>query len=262
MRLPKTPVVSLYPAQPSDLALLRRAPFFARLSDEQLQRLMATARVEEFSTGATVLHCGANCGAVFVALSGTLRVYLPQATRYPAVLNLVGREEVIGEICAADGAGHTASIAAVERSRLLRIERAALLALKEETPDLRAAWERLLTRRLRSINARQAALASGTVAQRVARMLAEFAVRYQGEPQGAPGSEPEKGRRGPGTVVRPLAVTIPLCLRQDDLASLVNACRYRVNDSLGDLEARGVIEQRPAQRFIVLDLPSLLGRAS
>ncbi len=194
---------------------------FAGLSPEEAKRLLQGSRLRRYTAGETVYGAGEHQTALLLLLQGAVKVWVPQPR--PLILEIVLPGESFGDFCQ-DGQGRGAEEAeALEPSVVRAFPFARLLA---GSPN---GTQPTLGQRLLGLYCRRAAQArhlwcsgvSEDVPQRVARRLLEL-LRHVPD--------------GPGMA------TVPVRLRQEDLAYLVGSTRTTVSEILNDFERRGLVE--------------------
>ena len=225
------------PAVP-DPSLLGGLALFRGLAAGELARLNALLGRTIFPAGAIVLTAEQPGEVAYVVLEGTLRVRVAQPDGSEVTLALLGPGEVVGELTLIERATRSATVAALERSTLLWLDRATFQLCRREMPVLVDNLLALLATRLRLANAQILALATLDVPGRVARQLLALADAY--------------GQPVPGGGAR-----IPLRLTQSDLAALVGATRVRVNQALVGFKRRGFVADDAGHRLTVLDRDAL-----
>jgi CRP/FNR family cyclic AMP-dependent transcriptional regulator len=191
--------------------------------------------------GASKATCASE--AVYILLEGSVKVYLIHTDGGEVILAILGAGEIVGEMSLADSLGRSASVATLEESTFLWMDRKTFLSGMEEVPAIARNLVGILSRRLRLADTHTRSLASLDVHGRVAAHLLAFAREY-GE------SQPDSG----GTL-------IPLRFTQTDLAGLVGASRVRVNQALGYYRKRGEISLDKDHRVTVHDEEALARRA-
>lgn len=186
-----------------------------------------------------MLRLEEHSGRVYVLLRGTVRISLQYPGHTSISLNLLGAGEVLGEVCAVDGLGHSASVVAVEEVQALHLPQKEFCHCIETMPELAHNMIRILTHRLRRVTGQLGALASLSVQQRIARQLLVFADDY-------------------GIANNDGSTFIPLRLTQSDLASLVSATREQVNRDLVYYRERGYLSIEKSYYFRIHNRPALL----
>jgi signal transduction histidine kinase len=134
---------------PPGRELLRRAPLFAGLPEEDLDRLCRTARVVNVAAGQRVIEEGSAGDALYVILEGELEVTKRAGDR-DVVLAVRRVGEFVGERSLLEQVPRSASVTAIQQSRLLEITRLELEALLANSPAARLAMLQTMTSRLQS----------------------------------------------------------------------------------------------------------------
>jgi CRP/FNR family transcriptional regulator, cyclic AMP receptor protein len=224
---------------PSPLAAI---PMFAGLSPDRLEQVREGMHERSVSAGADIITQGEPGDAVFVILEGAVKVYRRTAAGAEVILSVLGPGEVVGEMSAADSQDRWASVAALGDARVLWLDGEAFRRLVEEEPSVRSALIELLSRRVRSTDARVEALATLDVEGRVAWMLLNLA-KGHGEPKAGGGTR----------------ISIPLT--QGDVAAMTGASRVRVNQVLSKFRRHGWVTLDGRRRISVRDESALGSRS-
>ena len=114
----------------------------------QVRRLFPESTTLSLGPGEMLFHEGEPGDALYILLSGSLKI-VGGSTVYETVNpgGMVGEMAIVQE-----GYPRSASVAAMARSELLRIEPHAFLALVARHPDFALNLMRISTRRLRKMN--------------------------------------------------------------------------------------------------------------
>jgi CRP-like cAMP-binding protein len=123
---------------------LHQAPLFAALSADELLPLAELCATVELEAGERLFDEGDPGDSLYVIVSG--RVSVEQGGRVVAVLEA---GECVGELAALDWEPRSATVAAIVRSELVRLERDDLLDQLGDHPELLRALAIVLTERLR-----------------------------------------------------------------------------------------------------------------
>jgi signal transduction histidine kinase len=139
-------------ASPDRSALIRQVPLFAELSDEEVEELRTSGEEIEIAPGELIIAEGAPGDSLYIILSGALEVSKREkdrevtlATRRPG--------EFLGEMSLIEQAPRSASVRAVETSRLLVIGPDAFRRLLARRPEAATTLLRTVAGRLRSTEA-------------------------------------------------------------------------------------------------------------
>ena len=219
---------------------LAGVPLFEGLPRTELSRLREYMHETRFPAGANVLVAEQPGEAVYVILAGSVKVHAIRPDGTEVVLAVLGAGEILGEMSASDSLGRSASVVALEETKVLWIDRRTFRASVAGSTTLSANLAEVLSKRVRLANARLISLASLDVPGRVASQLLSLAREY--------------GQEGPE------GVRIPMRLTQADLAALVGASRVSVNQALGQFRKRGAISVAKDGRVSVHDEDALARR--
>jgi CRP/FNR family cyclic AMP-dependent transcriptional regulator len=145
--------------QEEDRLRLAAQPFLHELEPKARDALIDRFRIEDVPAGRSLLDEGQSNSRLFAVLKGSVRVRLPKrAIRVSEVkLATLGAGDIFGEYSLFDGQPVSATVFAVEPTRVAWLEKAALDAFVNENRDAgRRFYEsimRLLVGRLRAKDA-------------------------------------------------------------------------------------------------------------
>lgn len=214
--------------------ILSTIPLFWGLNQAELEWIARRAHRRLFPAGANVLVAEQPGEAVYIILSGTVKIYIDQVDKQSVVLSIIGAGDTLGEISLLDSAGHSASAVTLEESLMLWMDKAAFRQMLDEFPRVARNLVNIMGARLRMNNELIQSLATLDARGRVARQLLAFADRYN--PNNPDGSR-----------------TIPITLTQSDIADLVGASRKRVNHIMVSFREQGLITTNPAGNLVILE---------
>jgi CRP/FNR family transcriptional regulator, cyclic AMP receptor protein len=224
-----------------DADALARLPLFEGLSRSDLSRLLGHLREKPFPAGTNVLIAEQPGEAVYVILTGSVKVYASRPDGTEVGLAVLGAGEVLGEMSASDSLGRSASVITLEETDLLWMDRRTFGASVASSTIFARNLAEVLSKRVRIANSRLISLASLDVPGRVASELLSLAREY--------------GQ------VTPEGVRIPMRLTQADLAALVGASRVSVNQALGQFRKRDLVSVGKDGRVSIRDEEALARRA-
>lgn len=224
-----------------DAEALARVPLFEGLPRSEMSRLCDYLYETRFPAGANVMIAEQPGEAVYVILTGSVKVHALRPDGTEVVLAVLGAGEILGEMSAADSLGRSASVVALEETTVLWMDRRTFRASVADSTVLSRNLAEVLSKRMRVANARLISLASLDVPGRVASQLLALALEY--------GQDTPEGTR------------IPMRLTQADLAALVGASRVSVNQALGQFRKRGAISTGKDGRVSIHDEDALARRA-
>ena len=224
-----------------DADALARIPLFEGIPRSEITRLLGHLHEKSFPAGTNILIAEQPGEAVYVIVTGSVKVHAVRPDGTEVVLAVLGAGEVLGEMSAADSLGRSASVVTLEETDLLWMDRRTFRASVDSSTLLARNLGEVLSRRVRLANARLISLASLDVPGRVASELLSLAREY--------------GQ------VTPEGVRIPMRLTQADLAALVGASRVSVNQALGQFRKRALISIGKDGRVILRDEETIARRA-
>ena len=188
-----------------------------QVRDPMVRALALRGELRKYPAGANIIKEGERGDALFVILSGKVKVYVSDRPNHDMVLDFHGPGDYIGEM-ALDGKPRSASVAAIEPTTCSIVTRAALRAAIAANPDVAMTLIATLIERARSATDNIKNLALMDVYGRVARLLLALA---QEQPDGR--------------------LVVPERMTQQDIAERVGASRDMVSRIFKGLTAGGYI---------------------
>lgn len=189
---------------------------FKGVQVEELRRLAMHAVTRAYPKHAIIISEGDATDAIYMIVSGKVKVYLSDESGKELVLAIKGAGEYFGEM-ALDGGPREASVMTLEPSQLAVIPSGDFRAFVLEHAGVALRLFENLSRVARGINQKIRSVAMLDVYGRVARVLLELAVERDGK------------------------LVIPDKLTQRDIANRVGASREMINRILRDLSAGGYV---------------------
>jgi CRP/FNR family transcriptional regulator, cyclic AMP receptor protein len=221
---------------------LAAVPLFAGLDEDGLASLIRGMRVRRFRRGETVFHVGDPGDALFIVVSGSIKITLPADTGDEAILATLRPGDFFGELALLDGAPRSATAIAIEATEMYMLPRDRFRELIASEPVMRdtvlatlAAEVRRLTHHVEELHFLDI---TGRLASRLARLAGE-----SGATRLADG-----------------AIRLAGPLTQGDLAAMIGCTRQSVNKLLGLFTDDGLIRLE-RDRIVILDLDGLLRAA-
>ena len=224
-------------------ALLRQVPLFSSLSPDALETLAGRMRRRRLPGGTPVVYRGDPSGALYVILSGRVKVHTAASNGDEVILDVKGADDFFGEMSLLDGQPRSADVSTLEPTELALLDGEALRETIEAQPTV--AWTLLgaLSRRLREQNLHIEMLMTRDVAGRVANLLLHLA-DTQGKPL-------------PNGQVR-----IEVGLTQSDIAAFVGATRERVSRALTAFRTQGaIVWEKSSGHWLICSRAALAKRA-
>ncbi|HEY5881636.1 MAG TPA: Crp/Fnr family transcriptional regulator [Nakamurella sp.] len=218
--------------------VLRSTLLFGALDDDSLLSLAAVCRQRAYGKGQYLWYQGDPGTVLVIICSGLVKVMLASGHGDEVVLAMLGEHEAVGELSVLDGLPRSASIVAVQPTKVLLLDRSSVLEILGRRPEVLAAVLRALGHLVRRMTEQTGDLVFLDLGGRLAKLL----LRLGGPPDEA----------GP--------VMLDAGLSQSDLAAMIGATRPAVNRALHTFVTRGLITiDGPV--IALRDLPGLRRRA-
>lgn len=157
-------------------ALLSRHDLFCEAPQAVVERLASHAHLLAFRCGQRIFSQGDESHGLLAVVSGYVRISAASPEgRAELVMNLIGPNEVFGEIALLDEGPRTADAIAATRCYLLLLERRDLLPVLNDFPVLAVRLLAILSRRLRQTSQQLSDRAFVCAEQRLAKVLLTLA---------------------------------------------------------------------------------------
>jgi CRP-like cAMP-binding protein len=216
-----------------DRDLLKATELFADLDDTALDQVLATAKRLDLRRGDVIFEEGAEPDHLYVVEDGRIALASKSDDGRESVFALMERGDLFGEMPLLDGLGRSAEARALEASAVVEIAYAPVREVFEHQPQLLWGVVRLLSLRLRNMDAALADSVFLDVTGRTAKRLLDMS---DGEDE------------------------FILPVTQEELAGMVGASRERVNKAIASFVRLGWIDQTE-RRYTILDREQLTRRA-
>lgn len=217
---------------------LAAIPFFAGVDPATLERLAASMRTRRFRRGEVIFHIGDPGDALFVIISGEVKISLPSETGDEAILATLRSGDVFGELALLDGAPRSASAAALTATETVVLPRDRFRELIATEAHVRDALLASLAAELRRLTTHVEELHFLDITGRLAARLVRLAQ--------------DGGTRMPDGAIR-----LRTSLTQADLAAMVGCTRQSVNKLLGQFTDDGLVRLE-REGIVVIDLDGLI----
>ncbi len=198
--------------------LLRNVPLFADLPDNELAQLSNVIQRAGFKKGNRIVNEGDPGSALYIVISGRLKVMISNKTGKEVVLAILEQGDYFGEMALLDSGTRSACVITAEASELLLLGKEDFHSCLFSNPKLGTAIMSCLVQRLREANKKIGNLALLDVYGRVASALHDLAEIKDNEH------------------------IVPKNITRQDIADMVGASREMVGRVLFELRARGLIE--------------------
>ncbi|MBS1215355.1 MAG: cAMP-binding protein [Proteobacteria bacterium] len=213
------------PAAVSTL-LLRNVPLFSQLPEAPLSLLTKVVGRKSYTRGTTIINAGDPTDALYIVISGRLKVMMSDDEGREVILAILGQGEFFGEMGLVDDAPRSATVIAIEPCELLVMSKADFKKCLGENFDIAMGVMRGLVKRLRDADKKIGSLALMDVYGRVARLLLEM-------------SETVDGQK-----------VVTKKLPKQDIAKMIGASREMVSRVMKDLQTGGYIEVKGGAIFL------------
>ncbi len=118
------------------LKQLKEITLFKDLSDTELKKVSAIIKEATYRKGAVVWEEGSPQQGLHIIHSGRLRVTRKTKSGSEQVLAILKKDKFFGELSLLDGRSHSASVEAVEKSKVFVIRKADMDRFLKENPDI------------------------------------------------------------------------------------------------------------------------------
>lgn len=215
---------------------LAGVPVLAALEPSELEQLADRAVPRRFHKGEQIFSQGEPGKELYLVVSGTVQITKESAIGREITLALRERGACVGDMALIDGQPRSASGYALGDCTCLVLGREEFQHFLADNPEACQRLLVLLSARLREAAQRVEDLAVRTVRQRLASVLASFALK-EGEPDGQ-------------------AILLPSTVNYKMLTGLMCTTRESVSRAAAELIDDGLLD-RKGRRFKILDLDGL-----
>jgi CRP/FNR family cyclic AMP-dependent transcriptional regulator len=212
-------------------------PFFSGLDASSLESVGRGMRARRFRRGEVIFHQGDPGDALFIVMSGAIKIMLPSDTGDEAILATLRPGDVFGELALLDGAPRSATATALEATETLILPRDQFRELLATEPAIRDAILASMAGELRRLTNHVEELHFLDITGRLASRLVRLAS--------------ESGKPLPEGAIR-----LGSPLTQGDLAAMIGCTRQSVNKLLGMFTDDGLIRLE-RDSIVILDLDGL-----
>jgi CRP-like cAMP-binding protein len=201
---------------------LQGAELLSELDHLAVDALFAVAARRTVERKVRLFLAGEPARTLFLMVSGRAKLLQSGVDGQEIILRLISPGEILGGVAVMTGSAYPATAEVVEASELLYWPEEEVRRLTATYPNLAAAVLRVVSGRMRDLQARLHELATERVAQRVARALLRLAH--------------QTGRKTPEGVL------LDLALSRQDLAEMTGTTLFTVSRLLSAWEADGLLD--------------------
>lgn len=220
-------------------SLLKKIPFLSALSPAHLREVYRLAREVEVPAGRPVFTKRQDADAMFIVLSGRVKIHSAAAGRKRKTFAYLREGEFFGEMALIAGETRSASALAVEPSLLMVIRKTDFQRLVARDPSLARYLLKTVCERLRRANEEIEGMMFRNLLGRVAQAVLDLA-RRSGEPHDG-------------------GVALKERYTQQELAELVGTTREPLTRALSSLRRAGLVAVTLDGRYAVPSLERLSG---
>ncbi len=160
---------------------LNRIPFFNKLSIEQLELFAETTRLLEIKRNDVVIHSGQKPRGCYCILSGTIKLVASSGDGCEKVMDILSAGMTFGEALLFLDRPSPVSAQAIEKSRLLEVDRESVLSAVRRSPDFALGMLAGLSNRLHQLVSDVHAYCLHSATERVIGYLVSEAERFDGD---------------------------------------------------------------------------------
>jgi CRP/FNR family transcriptional regulator len=216
--------------------ILRKAPLFASLTEQEMHALAMRVSKKHFQRGELLFGEGDSCTGLFLVGSGKIRIFKLSPAGREQVLALEGPGSSFAELPVFDGGNYPASASALEDAEVLFISRKDFQNFCREHPEVALKVLAVVGARLRRLVRIIEDLSFTTVRHRLIALILRLAQ--------ANGTASKEG------------VRVELTKTHQDLAAELGTVRELVSRNLSRLQAEGFLEV-DGRKIIIKDLSGL-----
>lgn len=204
---------------PVETDLVRKAPLFDALDDDDAAALQSTMSTTSLRRGEILFRQGEQGDRLYVIQRGKVKLGRASSDGREKLVAVLGPGEMFGELSLFDPGPRNSTATAVAETQLVGLGNEALNQFLAARPAVGRSLLAALARRLRRTNDSLSDLVFTDVPGRVAKALLDLSERF--------------GERTPEGIL------VAHDLTQEELAQLVGASRETVNKALADFSGRG-----------------------
>tara|TARA_B100001287_G_C22569700_1_gene475628 strand:+ start:75 stop:758 length:684 start_codon:yes stop_codon:yes gene_type:complete len=214
------------------IELLQSVSIFWDLNENDLGHIADKMVAKHFENGNYIFLEDSQGEQCFFVLEGSVKVTRLSKDGREVILAMLNEGDFFGEMSLLDGESRSANVIALEKTKVLTLDRNDFIAVVNDYPQIAVQLLKELARRLRKSDRQIASLSLSDAEKRIALCIIRFA--------------DEQG------VIQNGKVSIPKTPIQQDIANMAGTSRETVSRALGLLEKEDLIE-RHGRELIILD---------
>lgn len=154
---------------------LANVPIFSDLDEETINKIIKSGVTQSYKKNSIILSEDETGSALFVIAKGKVKISRRSNDDKEVILAMLAESDFFGEMSLLDGMTRSATVTAVEDSKLFIIQRSEFLDLLKKYPEVSIALLTELTKRLRSSSMKIKALSLKDAEGKVATVLLQLA---------------------------------------------------------------------------------------
>ena len=214
------------------IELLQSVSIFWDLNEDELGYIADKMVAKHYENGNYIFLEDSEGEQCFFVLKGSVKVTRLSKDGREVILAMLNEGDFFGEMSLLDGESRSANVIALEKTKVLTLDRNDFIAVVNDYPQIAVQLLKELARRLRKSDRQIASLSLSDAEKRIALCIIRFA--------------DEQG------VIQNGKVSIPKTPIQQDIANMAGTSRETVSRALGLLEKEDLIE-RNGRELIILD---------
>ena len=214
------------------IELLQSVSIFWDLNEDELGHIADKMVAKHFENGNYIFLEDSDGEQCFFVLEGSVKVTRLSKDGREVILAMLNEGDFFGEMSLLDGESRSANVIALEKTKVLTLDRNDFIAVVNDYPQIAVQLLKELARRLRKSDRQIASLSLSDAEKRIALCIIRFA-----DDQG---------------VIQNGKVSIPKTPIQQDIANMAGTSRETVSRALGLLEKEDLIE-RNGRELIILN---------
>lgn len=218
---------------------LKNVPLFEDFSDEELEKLLVISKEKTYPKDAVIFQKDDLGNFFFLICSGRVKVIIETEEGKEGILSILYPTEFFGEMSLLDGEPRSATVVALEETKVIIIERNDFLSLLYKHPELALKILKTLSLRLRKANRQIETLMFLDAPGKVARLLIDIAQ--------------ERGKKINNEIL------IDLDFTRQELGNLIGVSRETTTRILKSFEEDGILSIERNQ-IIIKDIGELKRR--
>lgn len=209
------------------------------LQPDELKRLLGFARTEKFAAGKVIFRRDDPGHSMMTVISGRIKISVSSIDGKEAVLAVLGRGDVLGEMAILEGRERSADATALEATEVLVLHSRDFIPFLERHPQISIRLLKIMSERVRRTSELVEDRLFLDLPTRLAKTLIDLAQ--------AEGTETPDGIR------------VEMAMSQRSFGAMLGASRETVNKQLSAWQDEGLVTL--GRRYVVLTEPNRLARS-